>query len=42
LESKEEIFEDAVADVSHDVLPDSGSNDTNEDELYYFACLKNH
>jgi len=39
---KEEIFEDAVADVSHDVVPDSGSNDTNEDKLNMFNHLKNH
>jgi hypothetical protein len=38
---KEEIFEDAVAVDSDAVVSDS-SNNTNEDDLYYFAHLKNH
>jgi hypothetical protein len=39
---KDDIFEDAVSDdVADDVLIDS-PNDTNEDELLYFARVTNH
>jgi len=34
------VFEDAVKEASPDMLPNS--NDTNEDDLYYFARVKNH
>jgi hypothetical protein len=35
---KEEIFENEVVDETiADALLDSSSNDTNEDDLYYFA-----
>jgi hypothetical protein len=39
---KEDAFEDAVSEEVGDVLPDSQSNDTNEEDLYYFARLSNH
>jgi hypothetical protein len=39
---KEEIFEDAISeDVPVDLIDDS-TNDTNEDELIYFAHVTNH
>jgi hypothetical protein len=34
---KEEVFEDAIMDDSCDTLLVSDSNDTNENDLYYFA-----
>jgi len=37
---KEEVDEESVDDVSDDMLPEP--NDTNEDELAYFARIKNH
>jgi hypothetical protein len=39
---KEDMFEDAVSDDIEDVLPETPSNDTNKDDLYYFARLSNH
>jgi hypothetical protein len=40
---KEEIFENEVVDETiADALLDSSSNDTNEDDLYYFARVSNH
>jgi hypothetical protein len=39
---KEEIFEDAISeDIPVDCIDDS-TNDTNEDELLYFARVTNH
>ncbi len=31
------MFEDAVLDDTEDVLPETPSNDTNKDDLHYFA-----
>jgi hypothetical protein len=39
---KKEMFEDAVSEDAGDVLPEPVSNDTNEEELYYFARLSKH
>jgi hypothetical protein len=39
---KEDIFEDAVAEDTVAMLPESSSNDTNDDVLYYFSCMTNH
>jgi hypothetical protein len=39
---KDEIFEDAASnDVVDDTIEDV-TNDTNEDDLLYFACVTNH
>lgn len=39
---KEDVFEDAVSEDADDVLPETPSNDTNEDDLYYFTHMANH
>jgi hypothetical protein len=39
---KEDLFEDAVSEDVADPMPDTSSNDTNEDDLYYFARVTNH
>jgi hypothetical protein len=39
---KEEMFEDADSEDTGDVLPEPVSNDTNEEDLFYFARLSNH
>ncbi len=39
---KEDIFEDAVADDTDEMLPENSSNDTNDDDLYYFTHMTNH
>jgi hypothetical protein len=39
---KEDIFEDAVAEDTVAMLPESSSNDTNDNDLYYFSRMTNH
>jgi hypothetical protein len=39
---KEEVCKVAVTETSDDVMLDSPSNDTNEADFYYFACMTNH
>jgi hypothetical protein len=38
----EESYEDAIEDVSDDVVLQDTSNDTNDEVLHYFACVTNH
>jgi hypothetical protein len=39
---KEDLFEDAVAEDTAMMLPETPSNDTNNDNLYYFSRMTNH
>jgi hypothetical protein len=39
---KEDMFEDAVSEDTEDILSEAPSNDTNDDDLYYFSCMTNH
>jgi hypothetical protein len=38
----EDTCEDAVTEIVVDAMDESAANDTNEDELIYFACPTNH
>jgi hypothetical protein len=39
---KEEVCKVAVTETSDDVMLDSPSNDTNEADFYYFACMTSY